>query len=407
MKGPDVQWRRSERVLIADSHKIAGHTLSNPGTVGLYFHRLGQAGGGAERMVCQLAGALVERGFRVHLVSWDAADTETFYPLHPDVQWTRLGFSGGLLDKLRRIYALARVLKNNGIQVMAGFVMSGDKTVYTAAKLANVRLLVAERNAPIMYRLRYNSAQRWLNFGFLHLADRIAVQMPSFVSGYPSSLRSRIEVIPNPVPLAQELAQPAMANAAGRFTLLSVSRLDNLQKRIDVLIRAFARVAVRHPAWDLRIIGDGPEETALHRLVEELGITDRVCIERPVAKIFEAYVRAHMFAIPSLWEGFPNALAEAMSHALPAVGFDQAAGVAELIVNGGGWLARGLVDEAAFASALDHAMGDALERTRRGNQAMRSMAAFAPQAQYDQWAALLKSLIAEHALWPNRSSPLA
>jgi glycosyltransferase involved in cell wall biosynthesis len=358
-------------------------------------------------MICQLAGALVERGFQVHLVSWDAANAQTFYPLHADVQWTRLEFSHGSLDKLRRIYALARLLKDKGIQVVAGFVMSGDKTVYTAAKLVGVQLLVAERNAPTMYRLRYNCAQRWLNFWFLHFADRIAVQMPGFVSGYPKSLRDRIEVIPNPVPVAQSLAQPALANAAGRFTLLCVSRLDNLQKRIDLLIRAFSLVEADHPAWDLRIIGNGPEQNALHRLIEELGIADRVRIEPSVTAIFEAYVHAHLFVIPSLWEGFPNALAEAMSHALPAVGFEQAAGVAELIGNGGGWLASGLVDEAALAATLRQAMADGAERACRGNQAMRSMAPFAPQVQYDHWAALLKSLIREHAIWPDRSSPLA
>jgi glycosyltransferase involved in cell wall biosynthesis len=282
-----------------------------------------------------------------HLISWDEADARTFYPLHPNVQWTRLGFSRGSLDKLRRIRALARLLKEKRIQVLAGFVMSGDKTVYAAAKLVGAQLLVAERNAPTMYRLRYNCVQRWLSFGFLHLADRITVQMPGFVSGYPTSLRNRIAVIPNPVPVAQHLAQPAIANTMGRFTLLCVSRLDGLQKRIDLLIRAFSRLATDHPAWDLRIIGDGPAKTTLHRLIEGLNVGGRVRIEPSIAAIFDSYIQAHLFVIPSLWEGFPNALAEAMSHGLPAVGFAQAAGVAELIGNRGGWLAGGLMDEVA------------------------------------------------------------
>lgn len=366
-------------------------------TIGLYFHRLGNAGGGAERMICQLAGALAERGFQVHLVSWDAAEAKTFYPLHPAVHWTRLGFAQGSLDKLRRTRALARLLKDQGIQALIGFVMSGDKTVYAAAKLAGTRLVVAERNAPTMYRLRYSRGQRWLSFGCLHLADRIAVQMPNFVAGYPNGLRGRIEVIPNPVPVAQGAAQPALADTDGRYTLLAVSRLDTLQKRIALLIKAFSRIAADYPAWNLRIIGDGPELVALQKLIDELGIADRVRIEPSVAEIFKAYLQAHLFAIPSLWEGFPNALAEAMSHGLPAVGFEQAAGVAELIGNDGGWLASGLTDEAALATTLAQAMADANERTRRGHQASGRMAAYEPEAQYDRWAAMLKSLIAEHA----------
>ncbi len=42
--------------------------LDHPHVVGLYFSRLGNAGGGAERMICQLAGALAERGFYVYLL---------------------------------------------------------------------------------------------------------------------------------------------------------------------------------------------------------------------------------------------------------------------------------------------------------------------------------------------------
>lgn len=365
----------------------------DPASVACYFYRLANAGG-AERMICQLASALAERGFRVRLVSWDQPDAKAFYPLHPAVRWEKLGFHPGIFDKLRRTRALVQALRDNHVRVLLGFVMSGDRTVYAAAKLAGVRLVAAERNAPVMYRLRYNGVHRWLSFRFLHLADRITVQMPEFVAGYPDSLRDRIEVIPNPVPVASRHARPATANAAGRFTLLAVSRLDGVQKRIDQLIEAFSRVAVKHPAWDLRIVGDGPERRGLHRLAAERGVADRVSIEPSVADIFGAYAQAHLFAIPSLWEGFPNALAEAMSHGLPAVGFEDAAGVAELIRRGGGgWLARGLDDATALADALDHAMTDNEERARRGKLATQSMAAFAPDVQFERWAVLLESMI--------------
>jgi glycosyltransferase involved in cell wall biosynthesis len=367
------------------------------GSVALFFYRLTDSGG-AERMICQLASALAERGFHVHLASWDPLGATAFYPLHPAVHWVKLGFHPGVFDKLRRARALAQVLRNNRVRVLLGFVMSGDRTVYAAAKFAGARLVAAERNAPAMYRLRYNSVQRWLGFRFLHMADRITVQMPEFVAGYPDSLHDRIEVIPNPVPVASHKARPALANEAGRFTLLAVSRLDGVQKRVDLLIAAFSRVAAQYPAWDLRIIGDGPAQEALHRLAADHGVVDRVYIEPAVADIFDVYVQAHLFAIPSLWEGFPNALAEAMSHGLPAVGFEDAAGVAELIRRGGGgWLAKGLEDEKSLAAALDHAMADGEQRACRGKLAAQSMAAFAPEAQFDRWAALLKSLITEHA----------
>lgn len=340
-------------------------------------------------MVCQLATALADRGFNVYLISWDASTVQSYYPLHPAVQWYRLGFSPSAADKVRRTKALAHLLRMQDIEVLVGFVMSGDKTIYAAAKVCGARLIVAERNAPIMYWLRYSRLHRWLSFGLMHLADRITVQMPSFTAGYPTNLRQRIVAIPNPVPVACQTARPAVANASGRFVLLTVSRLDSVQKRIDCLIKAFARIAGAYPAWDLQIIGDGPEKAKLQRIVTESGLSERIRIEPARAEIFEAYAQAHLFAIPSLWEGFPNALAEALCHGLPAVGFAGAAGVADLIGEESGWLAPGLDDEFTLARTLEVAMADHAERTRRGGQAVQHMATFAPHVQFDRWAELL------------------
>jgi GalNAc-alpha-(1->4)-GalNAc-alpha-(1->3)-diNAcBac-PP-undecaprenol alpha-1,4-N-acetyl-D-galactosaminyltransferase len=360
--------------------------------VALYFYRLGGAGGGAERMVCQLAGALVKRGFEVHLISWDAKDAVAFYPIHPGVRWTKLGFAPGHIDKLRRVKALHEVFRQHDIKVLVGFVMSGDRTVFAAAKLAGVRLVAAERNAPEMYHFRSGPLRRWATFRLLALADHIAVQMETYASGYPRYLHGRIVTIPNPVPIAQHGARPHIADETGGFTVLAVSRLDPVQKRIGCLIGAFSLVAEQFPHWHLRIIGDGPEEASLYRLINECGLAGRVSIEQSTPAVFEAYSQSHLFAIPSRWEGFPNALAEAMSHGLPAVGFAQSAGVAELIGPDGGWLAEGLDDEAALAAALACAMANGEERLRRGRSAARLVSQFAPDRQFDRWAELIRTL---------------
>ena len=162
--------------------------------VALYFHRLAGMGG-AERMVCLLANALVARGFVVHLLSWDQPDAKPFYDVSPEVKLHRLGFSPGIAGKVRRSSAVFKVLREHGIKVLVGFVMSGDRTVLGAAKLAGTKVIAAERNAPAMYSIRYRGIQRWLGFCALHLVDKIAVQFPEFVQGYPAILRDRIKVI--------------------------------------------------------------------------------------------------------------------------------------------------------------------------------------------------------------------
>ena len=343
-------------------------------------------------MICWLSNSLSELGFTVNLISLDAQDAQSFYSLDSSVRWKRLGFNPGLFDKLRRARTLARFLKSAGIDTLIGFVISADKTVFAATKLAGVKLIVAERNAPSMYRIRYSSWHRWMSFLLMHFSNRITVQFPGYINGYPRSLHNRIEVIPNPVPVSSQIASPALAGKSGRYVLLAVNRLDNVQKRVACLIRAFAVIERDFPAWDLHIIGDGPEQPALEQLVTDFGLSERIRIISPSSNIFSAYNRAHLFVIPSLWEGFPNALAEALAHGLPAVGFANAEGVSDLIrISGGGWLADGIDDSESLATTLVLAMKDGSERKRRGQKGRYAVAQFSASAQLERWVKLLES----------------
>ena len=119
-------------------------------SISIFFYKITNAGG-AERMVCLLANEMSRRGFLVYLVTLDEDSSTSFYPLDPSVNWLKIGFNHGFLDKFRRVISLYRIIKKFKISIFLGFVISGDKTCFIASRLANIRLLVAERNAPDMY----------------------------------------------------------------------------------------------------------------------------------------------------------------------------------------------------------------------------------------------------------------
>jgi glycosyltransferase involved in cell wall biosynthesis len=99
----------------------------------------------------------------------------------------------------------------------------------------------------------------------------------------------------------------------------------------------------------------------------------------------------------SVWRTAPNALAEALAHGLPAIGFRAASGVAQFIEDGEtGWLAPGLADENALAKVLDEAMASSSERARRAANAIRSMARYTPELQFERWASLIRSVTRQH-----------
>ena len=268
--------------------------------------------------------------------------------------------------------------------------MSADKTVYVAAKLAKVQIIAAERNSPSMYYQRYNFLQRIIIFSLLNFADRIIVQFPQYSETYPFYLRRKISVIANPVQPSKSRCDTTAFTIDGRFLLLAVSRLDKTQKGLSCLVDAFAKIADSFPEWDLEIIGEGGEKQSLISQINFHSLDERIRILPPVPDIVKKYSNSNLFVIPSLWEGFPNSLAEAMSNGLPAVGFKEADGVRHLIENGvTGWLADGLNDPQNLAEALKASMSNSVERQRRGNAAISAMGKFSKKIQYTKWKQLI------------------
>ena len=153
--------------------------------------------------------------------------------------------------------------------------------------------------------------------------------------------------------------------------LLSVGRLER-EKGHSVLLDAIARLADRGTAVELELVGDGTRLEALQRQARELGIEDRVTFAGAIGqdRIREHYRRADAFCLPSLGEGIPVVLMEALATGLPAIA-SNTMGIPELIEDGvtGLLVPAGRPDELAAAVerlAADPKLGHELgERGRR------------------------------------------
>jgi GalNAc-alpha-(1->4)-GalNAc-alpha-(1->3)-diNAcBac-PP-undecaprenol alpha-1,4-N-acetyl-D-galactosaminyltransferase len=83
------------------------------------------------------------------------------------------------------------------------------------------------------------------------------------------------------------------------------------EKRIPLLIEAFARLALKYPEWHVLLLGDGAEGEAIASLVNMRGLRQPVALAGAVADAQSAMAACHIFSFTSAYEGFPNALAEA------------------------------------------------------------------------------------------------
>lgn len=356
-----------------------------------------QMAGGVERMVTTIMNAMVERGHRVDFLTWDLANAVSFYPLIPEISWHPLNMGDPVIKathylKFRRTVVVRQLVKQIEPDVIVCF-QAGTfiaMRTYTAGML--IPVIAAERNAPSRFQFIRTGRYQSLTYQAMRWAELILVQCESYRSLYPVFLRDRIVTIPNPVFPADSFAQPEQPNPAGRFQIVSVGRLS-YQKNYPVLIEAFATLADQFPNWDLVIWGEGEERPKLIQLIQERALEQRIFLPGVTTAISEAYTHAHLFCLPSLWEGFPNALGEALAHGLPGIGFAECAGMRDLIISDkNGLLADGNDDSTTLARALAHLMKLDAQRVLMGQNAISSMQAYEPEEILTQWQSVLRSV---------------
>lgn len=362
--------------------------------------KFGGVAGGVERMAIALLNALYERGHDARLLTWDVDGAEAYYPVNPGVHWHRLNMGDASVKanwklRLDRQLRMRALIERERPDVIVAFQQGPFIAIRLAALGLGIPVVAAERNAPQRFDHIRIGRHRALLFQTFRLASTITVQLESYRDEYPPYLRDRIEVIPNPVKAVDGSAAPE-GLAGQEKALLCVARLC-YQKNQDALIEAFAKIADGFPDWRLRLVGDGDRREQFERLARDRGIAERVDFAGDVTDVSAEYSSAHLFCMPSLWEGFPNAVAEAMAHGLPVVGFANCAGINELIRPGeNGLLADGAFDADDLAETLGLLMADAPLRREMGEKAKKISHTYRPEHVFPMWESLFERLARGH-----------
>jgi glycosyltransferase involved in cell wall biosynthesis len=373
---------------------LAPVAIIGPSVLKLLFviKSLALPGGGAERVLAEVAAGLARAGHDVAVVSFDAADTTDFYPFAPPIRRFQLAIGpcdarSGLHATLRRIAALRSFVRAERPDVAVGFMHSAYIPLGLALAGTKIPSVASEHIVYSHYDDR--RAERILLRAASPLLDSFTAISPEMRQGFPGKIARKMAIMPNPVQAAK-----AQADVAGgtRKTLVTVGRLEP-QKDHRTLIDAFARIAQRFPAWDLRILGEGVLRPALEEQVRALGLADRVALPGAISDIGAAYASAQLFVMPSLYESFGLATAEAMAHGLPAVGFADCPGTNELIVDGvNGLLVSGADRAGVLAEGLARLMDGEADRARMGAAAPAGVAAFMPDRIVARWESLLENV---------------
>jgi GalNAc-alpha-(1->4)-GalNAc-alpha-(1->3)-diNAcBac-PP-undecaprenol alpha-1,4-N-acetyl-D-galactosaminyltransferase len=288
--------------------------------------------GGAERVLSTVSNGLVNF-FDVSIIT--LVHSDPFYKIDKNVQIISLtdriepskNLIQGLNVNLILIKKLIQVLRREQIEITIGFMTTSNILLTIAAKVVRIPVIISERTNPKLQRLP--RSKKLLRKLVYPLANILIVQNSEnrdfFLKINPNTI-----ILPNPI--APELSE----NRDGQSPLkqkiiLNVGRLTALKGQ-DMLIKAFSMI--NKPEWKLVIVGEGEYRGHLEKLVHDLDLKDQIEMPGIKKNIFDFYNRAEIFAFGSRYEGFPNALIEAMYFGLPCVSTDCPTGPSELIEHG-------------------------------------------------------------------------
>lgn len=151
---------------------------------------------------------------------------------------------------------------------------------------------------------------------------------------------------------------------AGDRLVLAAGRLVEV-KNFGLLIEATAHLRARGVRCRVLIAGHGPLRASLERRAEELGLEDQVHFAGLVSNLDELMQGADVFVLPSLWEGLPLTLLEAMAAGLPVIG-TRVRGISEIIEEGRNGLLVAPTDPRELAGAIAALLADPARRALMG-----------------------------------------
>ena len=364
--------------------------------------------GGAEKVFCEMANMLSERGHSVTAIAFDKNKGKPFYAVNENVKFINSGqgcklgknwwqkIRASFYSKNEKELYSEEIYDDIRAKRLAPFVNEKDFDVIISYNPSATRILIHKLKVKIpiitmfhVYPETILKDMSYLTKIALEKCSVIQVLLPSYVNITRKYIDNKMVVIPNIVP------QYSNSDCHKEKCIVNVARIDGQTKRQILLIEAFNKIKTKHPDWKLEFWGDIDYDKKYYKKCQNMTshykLSEQAFFRGATNNVLNVYNKAAIFAFPSAYEGFGLALTEAMSAGLPAVGCKSCPAVNELIKDGeNGFLCEDGVD--AFAQALEKLMIDEELREKMGKAAKEDMKQYAPDKIWDMWEKLIEQV---------------
>ena len=306
----------------------------------ILFLNGGNTAGGAERVMTILANYTVETNQDVTFVQLDK--DSSFYHLEKRMHHVYIGSKVGqtknIVEKLwARVLCyqgLLKILKDVRPDVVISFLGLPNRLGCVCCHKQNIPIIISERNYPLFqYNKTWDRVATNLSYP---KANGVVCQSEGARKQFIKKFGDKnVTIIVNPL-TKDQMTEKATSRVNN---IISVGRLA-AQKNHKLLIQAYSELPDIVRNYKLIIYGEGTLRPELEKMVKDLGMEDRIFLPGVEKEAIKKHNNASLFVMPSLFEGYPNVLVEAMANGLPVVASDIAPGTVSQIVKDGynGWI---------------------------------------------------------------------
>lgn len=317
-------------------------------------------GGGAERVVSTLCSYLSKNTFEVTII---CLNTEPHsYAIDEDVKIVQLverPKAESIYSRIKSVYytfiRLLLTLKKERPECAVSFMTTPNLWTGITCGLLRIPYFVSERTTPDASIHQLGNLLKWISFNVYRNSKAIIIPSRGIEDCFRKNKMfdklKNYQTIQNPVTKFKTNANTEVYPY--RF-ILAAGRLLNV-KGFDLLIEAFSMLADKE--IHLLISGEGPDREKLQKQINSFELEYRVKLIGFRSNIQDYYKQAEMFVLSSRYEGYPNALVEAMSFGCPVISTNCEFGPSEIVVDG----KNGLLVKANSTKALAQGMSRLLD----------------------------------------------
>ena len=291
----------------------------NPKSVALMCTSFKNMAGGLERQIIRTANIFSKNGYKVYLVSFDSIDDSSFYQIPREITWLKCGMNlsphkaASFGQRFQQLLYLRKCIRESNISCLITFHHGLYLRSLVATLFTGVKNVVSERNSLKFYNY---IKQRKYNFAYILslFAHARTVQIDSYITEYPPIARRKIVTIPNILPAKS--VNTKRPNLESRKVCL-VGRLE-AQKNFSLLLDQMQE-SIGDLNFNVEIAGDGSLMQEYNNKYSDLIAKGYLKLRGNIEEINHFMSSSSLLCFPSLWEGFPNALIEALYCGLPIV----------------------------------------------------------------------------------------